>query len=302
MAAPYDIGLKRQEFFNNRRADIERGAKAQGQEMGDALTRRFTAIGQASSGAAMQAQLKAQDQVTQQANQQRNELAGQELQAMEPEAQRQFQAGLADKDQAFKQRLFDVEQGNKLQEIDLAKKQFELDRDTTEFNKRMAEIEANRKPPGMLDNLIPGLSPSEIMNPGANPGGIAGTVKKIIPNIPGVTSIPGLGGGGGGCFLTTAAVEVMGLSDDCWVLELARGFRDSYMAQSLERADEIREYYEMAPKIVEGINKKPDAKRLWKSFFWKDIVPFVKAVDQKQNERAHELYKNLIAKAKEIGG
>jgi hypothetical protein len=64
------------------------------------------------------------------------------FQSKEGETARAFQAGLADKDFSFKQRLADIEQGNKLKELDLAERQFLLDKDTTEFNKRMAEAEA----------------------------------------------------------------------------------------------------------------------------------------------------------------
>lgn len=153
-----DYGAMKQKFFQGRRDDIERNANAQGQQVGDALTRRFAAIGQSGSGAAMAAQLKGQEQVQGQANQARNELAGAEVQSMEPDIQRQFQEKLTMGDQAFKKGMFDVEQGNKLKELDLAERNFALDKDTTEFNKRMAEIEANREAPGLFGSLMPGMS------------------------------------------------------------------------------------------------------------------------------------------------
>lgn len=106
----------------------------------------------------------------------------------------------------------------------------------------------------------------------------------------------------GGCFLTTACVDAMGLPDDCWALESARSFRDNYMAATLDRAKEIREYYVYAPRIVEAVNKLPDAKKIWKRFFWNDVVPFVEAINENQLEKSHALYKKLIAKAKEIAG
>lgn len=106
----------------------------------------------------------------------------------------------------------------------------------------------------------------------------------------------------GGCFLTTACVDAMGMADDCWVLESARKFRDTFMAETTEKAKEILEYYEIAPKVVENINKRIDAKKIWKRFFWGDIVPFVEAIGQNELQKAHELYKKLIKKAKELSG
>lgn len=106
----------------------------------------------------------------------------------------------------------------------------------------------------------------------------------------------------GGCFLTTACVDAMGMADDCWVLETARKFRDTFMTETPEKAREIREYYEIAPQVVEGINKRSDAKKIWKRFFWGDIIPFVESINKSELEKAHELYKKLIKKAKELSG
>lgn len=106
----------------------------------------------------------------------------------------------------------------------------------------------------------------------------------------------------GACFLTTACVDAMGMADDCWILETARKFRDTFMSQTPEKAAEISEYYEIAPKVVEGINKRQDANKIWKRFFWGDIVPFVHAIGKNELEKAHDLYKALIKKSKELAG
>jgi hypothetical protein len=106
----------------------------------------------------------------------------------------------------------------------------------------------------------------------------------------------------GGCFLTTACVDAMGMADDCWVLQAARKFRDGFMAETPEKSQEILEYYETAPAIVEKINKYPDARRIWKRLFWGYITPFVNEARLGNNEKAYELYKKLIKRAKELAG
>jgi hypothetical protein len=58
------------------------------------------------------------------------------------EAARQLQERLAGKDIEFKRELAKTEQGNKMQEMDLAYQQFLIDKDTTAFNKRLAAIAA----------------------------------------------------------------------------------------------------------------------------------------------------------------
>jgi hypothetical protein len=138
-----DIRQMRQKFFAGRRDEAQRQTLGQQQQADDLITRRMAAIGQSGSGAAMGAQLKARGEIQAQGANALNELAGQEMQG-------DMQEALADKDMSFKQGMFDVEQGNKLQELDLAKKQFLLDKDTTEFNRRMAELEMNQEDGGLL--------------------------------------------------------------------------------------------------------------------------------------------------------
>jgi len=51
------------------------------------------------------------------------------------------------------------------------------------------------------------------------------------------------------CFLTTATVDVLGMSDDCEPLTLARHLRDEKMVTDNERAA-VDLYYRVAPKVV----------------------------------------------------
>ena len=53
---------------------------------------------------------------------------------------------------------------------------------------------------------------------------------------------------GVGCFITTVCCEYKGLADDCEELTILRKFRDTYVPKQL-----VKEYYKIAPKIVEII-------------------------------------------------
>lgn len=106
----------------------------------------------------------------------------------------------------------------------------------------------------------------------------------------------------GGCFLTTACVDAMGMPDDCWVLESARKFRDTFMTETPEKAYEIQEYYMLAPKIVKNINEKENANKIWKNLFWSYIIPFVQEINSNNLQKAHQLYKLLIKRAKKLAG
>lgn len=307
-----DENLKKQrdQFFQNRKQEAVQGANNQVQQGEDAIQRRFASMGASGSGAqiaAMQknrdsgldAQRKAQADVGAMELQAGEADFGRSFQANEAQTARDFQGSMADKDMAFKQKLADVEQGNKLQEIDLAKQQFALDKDTTAFNQRMAEIEAGRAPGSTMGRLgqVPGEIVNSLSNVGSNPLDAAITagsfgMNKVVESI-----IPG---GGPKCFLTTACVEVMGMKDDCWVLETARHFRDSYMISDPQKASEMVSYYTYAPTIVEKINLRDDSVKVWKSLFWRHVIPFVLAVKVLNQEAAYSLYLRLISKAKEL--
>lgn len=151
-----DENLKkmRNQFFQSRRNEAQQAANAQTQSGADAIQRRFASMGASGSGAQIAAMQKNQEAGLDAQRKALSDVGSMELQAGEADFGRQFQAGMADKDISFKRELSGIEQGNKLKEIDLAERQFALDKDTTEFNRRLAEIELGRSgPPGALDTL-----------------------------------------------------------------------------------------------------------------------------------------------------
>lgn len=157
-----DLQNQRNQYFKQRGEQAQGQIGAQTQGNVSALQRRFTSMGAANTGAALAAEQKARDEGLAQQRQAQTDIAGQQLQAGEgdigrafqseearlgreaqlgeAEKARQFQRSMAEQDIGFKQKLADVEQQNKLKEMDLAYQQFQLDKDTTEFNKRMAEL------------------------------------------------------------------------------------------------------------------------------------------------------------------
>lgn len=104
----------------------------------------------------------------------------------------------------------------------------------------------------------------------------------------------------GGCFITTACVDVMGMKDDCWVLETARNFRDTYMVAEPERAFELAEYYQTAPSLLEKINLNENRNKILKSVFWRFIIPFCSLVKQNKLEDARGMYKEMMVKINDL--
>ena len=171
MATLGDLKAQQQQFFKQK-GEQQQG-QIEGQTQGNvaALQRRFTSMGGANTGAAIAAEQEVRNQGLAQQRQSATDLTGQQLQAGEgdigrqfaaqqtqlgfgeaekarqaqlgeSEKARQFQGGLAQQDLGFKREIAGNEQSNKLAEMELAKQQFQHDKDVTAFNERLARIDA----------------------------------------------------------------------------------------------------------------------------------------------------------------
>jgi hypothetical protein len=96
---------------------------------------------------------------------------------------------------------------------------------------------------------------------------------------------------GDGCFLTTAIVDRRGEADDGPTLSILRDFRDTYMKDMLE---DIKEYYDVAPKIVAAIPK--DHSR-W-AWIENEIDGCVSHIKNKKLEEAYSKYENMVSTLK----
>lgn len=169
-------------FFDKARGIQEQGFETQRnrqqQEIGGALNRRLTALGQQTSGAGLGLMAKTAEDVNAQIDEQKNQALGAlDLQKAQmgaqmgvqldesakdrlfnlaqsgsqrdiQQAQFDLQRAAANGDQKAKQALVQFEQLSKLREFDIAEKQARLDAETTEFNKKMANRSADSQDTG----------------------------------------------------------------------------------------------------------------------------------------------------------
>jgi len=96
------------------------------------------------------------------------------------------------------------------------------------------------------------------------------------------------------CFVTTAAVETIGLADDCWELETLRRFRDAALPDMPGGKDLIRRYYALAPAMIARINRRPDAKRIWLATYWTGVIPSAVCAGLGWNRGAMACYARTI--------
>ena len=101
-----------------------------------------------------------------------------------------------------------------------------------------------------------------------------------------------------GCFITTATCQSRNLPDDCHELTALRTFRDTYMRSDSEMNAEVEEYYEIAPIICQSINKQPNSIEIYEQIYEKWLKSAVLAVDNGENEQAHDIYKDMVLSLK----
>ena len=103
-----------------------------------------------------------------------------------------------------------------------------------------------------------------------------------------------------GCFITTACMYSKGLQDDCSELQLFRRFRDEWLANQSEGPELIAQYYSIAPDIVEKLNQRKDAKKIYDDLYLCFIEPCLKFIVHEEYEKALDIYRETVNKLIEI--
>lgn len=98
------------------------------------------------------------------------------------------------------------------------------------------------------------------------------------------------------CFLTSACTAARGLPDDCHELTVLRNFRDNWLKNQPEGVLLIAHYYEVAPKIVEAIDKLENRLEIWDEVYQGMVVPCMEMIEKGRCQEALELYRGMTGK------
>ena len=98
----------------------------------------------------------------------------------------------------------------------------------------------------------------------------------------------------GGCFITTACCEVLGLGDDCFELRALRRYRDGVLAKRPGGDEAIAAYYELAPLILARLPEAARTPRLV-SVYASYILPSALAAQLGFNALAYLLYVRMLS-------
>ena len=94
----------------------------------------------------------------------------------------------------------------------------------------------------------------------------------------------------------------MGLPDDCDELQTLRAFRDQRKEKDPAFADLVREYYAIAPQIVDCINNSGDSGSIYLQLYKELVVPCVQLIKQDREEEAISLYTGHVRRLQKTYG
>lgn len=93
------------------------------------------------------------------------------------------------------------------------------------------------------------------------------------------------------CYLTPACMRYFQnqFDDNCYELSVLRWFRDNFVLE-----EDIKHYYEVAPIIIETINKEDKADEIYE-YIYENIVEYcVEQIEQGNYDVAYKRYKNSV--------
>jgi len=100
------------------------------------------------------------------------------------------------------------------------------------------------------------------------------------------------------CYITTACVEIKGLSDNCEELNILRKFRDTYLLDKNNGSTLIENYYKYSPQIVSAIRRRKDEEEILERLY-RIIKKCVSAIKKGNNEYAYNLYCKMVMELKD---
>jgi len=96
------------------------------------------------------------------------------------------------------------------------------------------------------------------------------------------------------CYISTAICSHIGKSDDCYELQLLRNYRDTVLLSNAEGRLLVEEYYDVAPTIVNRINKRIDAQHIYQRLWERYLYPCIHSIEQKQYDTSQKYYASMV--------
>lgn len=96
------------------------------------------------------------------------------------------------------------------------------------------------------------------------------------------------------CYITTAVCASRNQGDNCYELNLLRDYRDHYLSSTEEGERIVEEYYNVAPTIVNRINRQEDAARIYDDIYSSYLRRCIELIQADEMEECREVYASMV--------
>lgn len=99
------------------------------------------------------------------------------------------------------------------------------------------------------------------------------------------------------CFLSTACAKHLQLGDQCMELQTLRVFRDEFMMKKSDGRALIKDYYQIAPGIVQAIESDRDKQKVYQYIFG-EISAACHHISYNKLPEAQKVYEEMVLRLK----
>jgi len=100
------------------------------------------------------------------------------------------------------------------------------------------------------------------------------------------------------CYITTAVCESQGKPDNCYELELLRSYRDDYLLSTEDGQALVKEYYDIAPTIVNRIAQDERSRAIYEKIWETYLSPCIQLIEAGKNEACKTRYMDMVYELK----
>ncbi|MBR4169929.1 MAG: hypothetical protein IKR47_09390 [Lachnospiraceae bacterium] len=96
------------------------------------------------------------------------------------------------------------------------------------------------------------------------------------------------------CYVTTAVCLSIGKTEDCSEIRILKDYRDGFLAYESDGKKLIEEYYDIAPTIVNRINKEENASETYREIYRNYISPCIDLIGENRLQDCKDLYVQMM--------
>ena len=102
------------------------------------------------------------------------------------------------------------------------------------------------------------------------------------------------------CFITTAVCKSLGKLDNCFELNTLRNFRDNWLKKQPDGESLVKEYYSIAPTIVDNINLQENSKIIYFHIWSNYIIKCLELIKTHDYSGCKKQYISMVSELKSL--